>query len=108
MQRTIRSNFLDSNKQEAIDMLLLGNAYSGELGRHSKAFLEKHHLSSESEAQSGTCLRLSLFQLPFHSARCCVIAGMISPSLRSCELPWVHGMSMVEREYAALPSGISH
>ena len=47
VQRTIRSNFMDSNKQEAIDMLLLGNAYSGELGLQCKAFLSKAELLSK-------------------------------------------------------------
>ena len=41
MQRTIRNNFLDSNKQEAIDMLLFNNAFSGELGQKTRAFLER-------------------------------------------------------------------
>lgn len=35
---------MDGNKQEAIDMLLLGNSYSGELGLRSKALLEKTEL----------------------------------------------------------------
>ena len=35
---------MDGSKQEAIDMLLLGNSYSGELGLHSKALLEKTEL----------------------------------------------------------------
>ena len=35
---------MDGNKQEAIDMLLLGNSYSGELGLRSKALLEKAEL----------------------------------------------------------------
>ncbi len=39
MHRTIVSNFMDSAKQEAIDMLLVSNAYSGELGQKSRALL---------------------------------------------------------------------
>lgn len=39
VQRTILSNFLDSSKQEAIEMLLFGNAFSGELGQKVRALL---------------------------------------------------------------------
>ena len=38
VQRTIKNNFLDSNKQEAIDILLL-NSYVGELGWKTRALL---------------------------------------------------------------------
>ena len=41
VQRTIRNNFMDSTKQDAIDMLLFNNAFSGELGQKARAFLEK-------------------------------------------------------------------
>ena len=34
------SNFMDSTKQEAIDMLLISNAYSEELGQKTRALLE--------------------------------------------------------------------
>ena len=34
------SNFLDSSKQEAIEMLLFSNAFSGELGQKVRALLE--------------------------------------------------------------------
>ena len=32
---------MDSNKQDAIDMLLFNNAFSGELGQKARAFLER-------------------------------------------------------------------
>lgn len=57
VQRTIQSNFLDSNKQEAIDMLLLGTAYSGELGLHSKALLENLDLSNPIPFRKMLCER---------------------------------------------------
>ena len=41
VQRTILNNFLDKAKNEAIDMLLFGNAHSGELGQRAVALLEK-------------------------------------------------------------------
>ena len=41
VQRTIRNNFMDSTKQEAIDVLLLSNECCGELGLRSKALLDK-------------------------------------------------------------------
>ena len=40
VQRTIQNNFMDANKQEAIDMLLLSNGYTGELGQKARALLE--------------------------------------------------------------------
>ena len=40
VQRTILNNFLDNTKQEAIDMLLHSNSYSGELGLKAKALLD--------------------------------------------------------------------
>ena len=39
VQRTIVNNFLDGSKQEAIDMLLLGNTFVGELGERARALL---------------------------------------------------------------------
>ena len=39
VQRTIRSNFFDGSKQEAIDMLLLGNIFVGELGERARSLL---------------------------------------------------------------------
>ena len=44
---------MDGHKQEAIDMLLLGNSFSGELGLRSKALLEKAELLSMG---AGVCL----------------------------------------------------
>ena len=40
VQRTILNNFMDNTKQEAIDMLLHSNSYSGELGLKAKALLD--------------------------------------------------------------------
>ena len=39
VHRTIVNNFLDGSKQEAIDMLLLGNTFVGELGERARALL---------------------------------------------------------------------
>ena len=41
VQRTIRNNFMDNTKQEAIDMLLFNNAFSGDLGQKARALLER-------------------------------------------------------------------
>ncbi len=38
VQRTFKNNFMDSSKQEAIDVLLL-NGYQGELGWRTRALL---------------------------------------------------------------------
>ena len=40
VQRAIVNNFLDGTKQDAIEMLLLGNAYTGDLGQKVKALLD--------------------------------------------------------------------
>lgn len=37
--RTIQNNFLDNSKQEAIDILLLGNTLRGELADKARALL---------------------------------------------------------------------
>jgi phosphatidylinositol-bisphosphatase len=39
VRRTIRNNFFDGSKQEAIDILLLGNTFVGELGDRARALL---------------------------------------------------------------------
>lgn len=44
VKRAIRSNFLDGSKQEAIDMLLLGNTFSGDLGERARALLHSSFL----------------------------------------------------------------
>lgn len=47
VQRTILNNFMDGDKQEAIDMLLLGNVYSGDLGQKTRALLDQSDAFSE-------------------------------------------------------------
>lgn len=48
VQRTIVNNFLDGSKQEAIDMLLLGNTFVGELGERARALLYASFLHCKS------------------------------------------------------------
>ena len=45
--RTIQNNFLDSNKQEAMDILLFGNAIRYELADKARALLNMSNLHSE-------------------------------------------------------------
>ena len=47
VRRTIQNNFQDGSKQEAIDMLLLGNTFVGELGERSRALLYSSFLHCE-------------------------------------------------------------
>ena len=47
VQRTIRNNFMDSGKQEAMDILLC-SAFFGELGQMTKALL-----ASEARCEPG-------------------------------------------------------
>ncbi len=42
--RTIQNNFFDGSKQEAIDILLLGNSLVGDLADKAGALLPKSHL----------------------------------------------------------------
>ena len=44
VRRTIRNNFFDGSKQEAIDILLLGNTFVGELGDRARALLPSSFL----------------------------------------------------------------
>lgn len=48
VHRTIVNNFLDGSKQEAIDMLLLGNPFVGELGERARALLYASFLHCKS------------------------------------------------------------
>ena len=45
--RTIQNNFLDNSKQEAIDILLLGNALRSEMADKARALLSTHNLHCE-------------------------------------------------------------
>ncbi len=42
--RTIQNNFMDSSKQEAIDILLLGNTLRGDLADKARALLSTSNL----------------------------------------------------------------
>ena len=44
VRRTIKNNFFDGSKQEAIDILLLGNTFVGELGDKARALLPSKFL----------------------------------------------------------------
>ena len=89
VQRTILNNFMDSNKQEAIDMLLLSNAYSGDLGQKSRALLDQSDVFSELFTELLKCNNGYLFhsQVRFHSKQLCVRDGKTLPALRSYGLP---------------------
>ena len=54
VQRAIVNNFLDGTKQDAIEMLLLGNAYAGDLGQKVKALLDPVDTFGECEASCTT------------------------------------------------------
>ncbi|XP_032229504.2 synaptojanin-1 [Nematostella vectensis] len=57
VKRTIRSNFLDGSKQEAIDLLLLGNTFVGELGERARALLYSSFLHSSPRILRELCDR---------------------------------------------------
>lgn len=56
--RTIQNNFLDNSKQEAIDILLLGNTLRGELADKARALLTTRILH-------GGCLNMIINYLFF-------------------------------------------
>ena len=44
VSRTIRNNFFDGSKQEAIDILLLGNTFVGSIGERARALLNRSYM----------------------------------------------------------------
>lgn len=44
VKRTIKNNFFDGSKQEAIDILLLGNVFTGPVGERARALLRRTFL----------------------------------------------------------------
>ena len=61
--RTIQNNFLDSSKQEAIDILLLGSSLRGDLADKTRALLET--ISLHGMINSVACLYLSISDYNF-------------------------------------------
>ncbi|XP_038053185.1 synaptojanin-1-like [Patiria miniata] len=55
--RTIQNNFFDGSKQEAIDILLLGNSLVGELADKAGALLPKSHLHASPSVLRTICER---------------------------------------------------
>ena len=60
VQRTIRNNFMDNTKQEAIDMLLFNNAFSGELGQKARSFLERADAFGKAEYYKNNMIMLNI------------------------------------------------
>jgi len=71
VQRTILNNFMDNTKQEAIDMLLVSNAYSGELGQRAKMLLEASDALAPIPLKQKVCDRWSDFTMP-EKLRVCI------------------------------------
>ncbi|XP_033638398.1 synaptojanin-1-like [Asterias rubens] len=55
--RTIQNNFFDGSKQEAIDIMLLGNSLVGELADKAGALLPKSHLHASPSILRAVCER---------------------------------------------------
>ncbi|XP_065175283.1 synaptojanin-1-like [Sycon ciliatum] len=55
--RTVRNNFLDGSKQEAIDILLTGNAFVGDLGGRARALLAREDALGSSALKAHLCDR---------------------------------------------------
>lgn len=62
--RTIQNNLLDSSKQEAIDVLLLGNTLNSELADRARILLEKNMLHAPTNVLREMCKRSGEFMFP--------------------------------------------
>ena len=87
---------MDGNKQESIDLLLLSNANSGELGQKAQALLEQTDiLGLLREVHFIFCLSCflsSISQLLYQSRSMYVTGGVISPFQRNSKSVLEHGM----------------
>lgn len=61
VKRTIRNNFFDGSKQEAIDILLLGNIFVGSIGERARALLGRSFLHSSPTILHDLCLQYEKF-----------------------------------------------
>ncbi|XP_047125274.1 synaptojanin-1 isoform X1 [Hydra vulgaris] len=61
VKRTLKNNFFDGSKQEAIDILLLGNSFIGSVGERARALLGKSFLYAPPKILRGICLRHKQF-----------------------------------------------
>lgn len=62
--RTIQNNLLDNSKQEAIDILLLGNTLNSELADRARILLEKSMLHAPTNVLREMCKRSAEFVIP--------------------------------------------
>ena len=80
--RTVRNNFLDGSKQEAIDMLLTGNAFAGKLGARCRELLSRQDVHGEVYDM------LSVFVEPermtFCSYQCSMLTVVVFQLLNPC------------------------
>eukprot|EP00118_Oscarella_pearsei_P006648 m.30421 g.30421 ORF g.30421 m.30421 type:complete len:1392 (+) comp31341_c0_seq8:2-4177(+) len=63
VSRTFQNNFLDSTKQEAINLLLQGNVYAGYRGWRARALLPFQDVSSSPQLVHEMCARSSRYTL---------------------------------------------
>eukprot|EP00111_Clytia_hemisphaerica_P009128 TCONS_00026809-protein len=61
VKRTIKNNFFDGSKQEAIDILLLGNVFTGPAGERARALLRRTFLHSSPSIMRDICLKYKSF-----------------------------------------------
>lgn len=59
VKRTIKNNFFDGSKQEAIDILLLGNPFIGSIGEKARGLLGRSFIHSTPEVLRDLCLQHS-------------------------------------------------
>ena len=85
MKRAIVNNFLDGSKQEAIDILLLGNTFIGKIGERARALLNSSFLHCKYvllfvslRACSRAISKLSRKVLP---RLCCCCRGVVASNV---------------------------
>lgn len=77
VQRTIKNNFLDASKQEAIDMLLL-NGYMGELGWRTKALLSPMEALGKGKNNMYTVIPITVYMYLADSTLVCHVLYTLS------------------------------
>lgn len=94
VSRTIQNNFMDSNKQEAIDLLLQGNAHDGYFGGKARALLPFSDVACKSVWH--------LFNSICLSPVCCMVLVVVFGSF--FVLVWVTPGVPVNRDCTSLQS----
>ena len=83
VRRTIKNNFFDGSKQEAIDILLLGNTFVGELGDRARALLPASFLHGKHEKHVivHACVNITKATIGIFNALTSIVVLLYPPSI---------------------------